>query len=245
MFFFLLQVYGTLLVTMIIVTQVTICPPQYIQVILRIHGSYTYILTNHILLLLTVSTDNPSAQLNYKHGNFQNLFYKNPLSQNKNGTGSYSFSSDNYNNGVCGQGHNLTGDIPQGNAIYDAARANIGYPWVMPTKNQCKELLDNTNHIWTSINGVTGRKFRHKTDYSKYIFFPAGGWWYNTTFDNAGAFSERNYSYGFYRSATLYSSQNSYHLFFGWDDFYIENRIVWGSYATSVCGFSIRSVVMW
>ena len=95
---------------------------------------------------------------------------------------SYSFSQANYNAGVCGSGHNLSGDIPQGNATYDAARANMGSPWKMFTQTQGQELIDGTNSTWTTINGVNGRKFTSKTDSSKYIFLPAGGYWNSATF---------------------------------------------------------------
>ena len=67
---------------------------------------------------------------------FKEILYKNPIGKNKNGILSYQFSEANYNAGKCGQGHNLTGDIPQGNATYDAARANMREPWMMFTKTQ-------------------------------------------------------------------------------------------------------------
>ena len=53
---------------------------------------------------------------------------------------------------------------------------------MMFTKEQGQELmnLDNTVSEWTSLNGVSGRKFLNKTDSSKYIFLPAGGAWYDT-----------------------------------------------------------------
>lgn len=57
----------------------------------------------------------------------------------------------------------------------DAARVNMGGDWRMPTSDELRELLDNTDSEWTTINGVNGRKFTSKTDTSKYIFFPAAG----------------------------------------------------------------------
>lgn len=36
----------------------------------------------------------------------------------------------------------------------------------MPTKAEIEELYNNTNHEWTTINGVTGRKFTNKTNSS-------------------------------------------------------------------------------
>ena len=82
--------------------------------------------------------------------------YNNPLIKNKNGTRSYDFSSDNYNAGICGSGHTLTSNFTQGDPTYDGARANIGYPWMMPTKTQCGELTDKTKSIWATICGING-----------------------------------------------------------------------------------------
>ena len=58
---------------------------------------------------------------------------------------------------------------------YDAAAQIMGGDWRMPTKDELKELIDNTDNEWTQVNGVNGRKFTHKTDTSKYIFIPAAG----------------------------------------------------------------------
>ena len=97
------------------------------------------------------------------------------IGKNKNGNGSYVFSSSNYYNGVCGSGHNLSGDIPQGNATYDAATANMRSPWNMPTTDQYQDLINGTTYTWTTLNGKNGMKFTSKKDSSKYIFLPAGG----------------------------------------------------------------------
>ena len=105
------------------------------------------------------------------------------IGQNKNGTESYSFSKDNYNAGKCGSGHNLSGDLPQGDSTYDAATANMGSRWKMPTKDQWQELIDGTNSEWVTLNGVNGRIFIFNKD-SKYIFLPAGGYWDRTTLWN-------------------------------------------------------------
>ena len=128
---------------------------------------------------------------NYNAGFTKYFSWGDIIGQNKNGSGSYSFSEANYKAGACGSGHNLTGNIPQGNATYDAATANMGSPWKMPTKDQCQE-LKNTNHTWTTINGVNGGKFTSKTDSSKYIFLPAGGQWSNTNFFGTNTY---NYSW--------------------------------------------------
>ena len=127
--------------------------------------------------------------------------------QNKNGNGSYSFSENNYKAGICGKGHTLTGDIPQGNATYDAARANMGSPWKMFTQAQGQELINGTNSTWTTINGVNGRKFTSKTDSSKYIFLPAGGFWEFATYT-------WNKEHGYSWSAKWSSLYNAYQITF-------------------------------
>ena len=114
------------------------------------------------------------------------------IGKNKNGKGSYLFSQANWNAGKCGKGHNLTGDIPQGNARYDAATANMGSPFKMPNLTQCQELINGTNSTWTTINGVNGGKLISKTDSSKYIFLPAGGNWDETDHDGTEIY---NYSW--------------------------------------------------
>lgn len=66
---------------------------------------------------------------------------------------------------------------------HDAATANWGAPWQMPSKVQIQELLDNTTSIGTTQNGVKGRKFTGNNGES--IFLPFAGQMtttlYNTT----------------------------------------------------------------
>ena len=57
----------------------------------------------------------------------------------------------------------------------------------MPTKEQLQELIDHTNHKWTSINGVNGMKFINKNDSSKYIFIPATGYCKNGSRNDVGS----------------------------------------------------------
>ena len=59
----------------------------------------------------------------------------------------------------------------------DAANANMGGTWHMPTPTQINELLNTayTTNEWTTQYGVNGRLFRSKTDSSKSIFIPAVG----------------------------------------------------------------------
>lgn len=55
----------------------------------------------------------------------------------------------------------------------DAAAANWDEGWRMPTSEDYDELIQNTQCIWTTMNGVNGRLFTAKNGNS--VFFPATG----------------------------------------------------------------------
>ena len=57
----------------------------------------------------------------------------------------------------------------------DAANANMGGDWHMPTPTQIQELTANTTSTWTTQDGVIGRLFTSKKN-GKSIFIPAAGW---------------------------------------------------------------------
>ena len=60
---------------------------------------------------------------------------------------------------------------------YDAAAQIMGGDWRMPTQSEFQELLDNTDKLWTTINGVNGYKFTSKKEgyQNNSIFIPAAG----------------------------------------------------------------------
>ena len=60
---------------------------------------------------------------------------------------------------------------------YDTASRIMGGDWRMPTDADFQELLDNTDKLWTTINGVNGYKFTSiKEGYqNNSIFIPAAG----------------------------------------------------------------------
>jgi hypothetical protein len=71
----------------------------------------------------------------------------------------------------------------------DAAYVHTEGKAKMPTKVQCQELFNETNHSWvTNYNGtgINGRKFVSKKDTSKYIFIPASGGAWDGSFVNVG-----------------------------------------------------------
>lgn len=92
---------------------------------------------------------------------------------------------------------------------YDAATANWGSPWVMPSQDQMKELKDNSTSEWTTENGVNGRRFTASNGAS--IFLPAAGCHLESEEYNAGF-------WGYYWSSSLSDESSMYEawsLFFG------------------------------
>ena len=65
---------------------------------------------------------------------------------------------------------NLTTLLPED----DAATANWGNDWRMPTQAEWQELIDNTTVTWTQQNGVDGRRFTASNGAS--LFLPAAGY---------------------------------------------------------------------
>ncbi|MDD5780992.1 MAG: protein kinase [Bacteroidales bacterium] len=96
----------------------------------------------------------------------------------------------------------------RGNSSYDAARANWGGNWRLPTKAECDELINNCDQEWTTQNGVKGMLFTSKRNGNS-IFLPAAGWRYGTSTECAG-------DIGTYWSSTPYESntQDAYRLGF-------------------------------
>ena len=86
----------------------------------------------------------------------------------------------------------------------DAATANWGSGWQMPSFDQFKELYDYrfTTTEWTTVNGVGGRKITSKKN-GKSIFLPAAGVHVDTSHRQVGI-------YGFYWSRSLDTSAPSW-----------------------------------
>ena len=106
-----------------------------------------------------------------------------------------------------------------GGTAYDAATANWGAPWRMPSQNQIWELLNYTTSTWTTQNGVNGYKYTGSNGRS--IFLPAAGY----VRQGESVYVE---SRGFYWSSTLYDDLYGYYLYFDsnytyWDDSRIRN----------------------
>lgn len=91
-------------------------------------------------------------------------------------------SYDQSNSVTCGQQIN---DF-SGNATYDAARANWGGTWRMPTEAEMQELDNNCTWTRTTQNGVNG--IRGTGSNGNSIFLPAAGWCYGSSREYVGEY---------------------------------------------------------
>ena len=69
-------------------------------------------------------------------------------------------------------------------AQYDAATANWGGNWRMPTDDEMQELIDNCTWTWTTQNGVEGYNVKGPNGNS--IFLPAAGYRYGSSLNDDG-----------------------------------------------------------
>ena len=114
---------------------------------------------------------------------------------------------NDYSSSTCKTWERSMSDI-RGNSSYDAARANWGGSWRLPTKSEYDELVNNCTRQWTTQNGVKGMRFTSKKNGNS-VFFPAAGWR-----DGASAYGAGEG--GYYWSSTPYggSTQRAYGLYF-------------------------------
>lgn len=92
---------------------------------------------------------------------------------------------------------------------YDAATANWGAPWHMPTWEQIRELLDNCSYTWTTQNSVRGGKFTGPNGGT--VFLPGAGLRWE---DNLGSVGWG----GYYLSSTPLGEYEAYGLGFNPDE---------------------------
>ena len=112
----------------------------------------------------------------------------------------------------------------------DAATANWGNEWQMPSPEQLKELINSsyTTTTWTTMNGVYGRKITSKSN-SNSIFLPAAGYRKTSLNDADGD--------GCYWSRSLHAgySYNACHLRF-------YSSSIYTHYSNRCYGRSVRPV---
>jgi hypothetical protein len=117
------------------------------------------------------------------------------------------------------KGNTLTGNIPVGEE-FDAARANLGSPWRMPTTAEFAELFAGSIYIdatgteipaattdkRVTVNGIVGLYLQSKTNGNR-LFFSASGYGHGSSWNYRGAV-------GSYWSASFYSSRYARRLGF-------------------------------
>ena len=114
----------------------------------------------------------------------------------------------------------------------DAARANWGGSWRMPTDAELTELREQCTWTWTTQNGVYGYKVTSKKSgyTNKSIFLPAAGYRDGSSIYYAG-------SSGYYWSSSLYTDYPDY----AWN-VYFRSDYVYRSLSNRHSGFSVRPV---
>lgn len=85
--------------------------------------------------------------------------------------GTYSKEKYAYYNASTSTYTNIGDDISR--TAFDAATANLGDDWRMPTKTEWNELINKCKWEWTQINGINGYKITGSNGNS--IFIPAAG----------------------------------------------------------------------
>ncbi len=111
----------------------------------------------------------------------------------------------------------------------DAARANWGGSWRMPTNAELTELREQCTWTWTTQNGVNGYKVTSKSNGNS-IFLPAAGRRYDSSLEYAG-------SYGYYWSSSLYTD----YPYYAWG-VYFNSSFVGRDYGNRYGGLSVRPV---
>ena len=111
----------------------------------------------------------------------------------------------------------------------DAARANWGGNWRMPTDAELTELREQCTWTWTSQNGVNGYKVTSKSNGNS-IFLPAAGYRGDSWLGDAG-------SNGYYWSSSLYTDDPLYARIVRFESGYVNRS----GYNRSL-GLSVRPV---
>lgn len=155
------------------------------------------------------------------------------------GEGKKLFGWTDYKFNPSGDGHTFTKyNATDGKTILDleddAARANWGGTWRMPTAEEMQAFGAAVNAVWTDDyqgSGVAGLVCTDKTDNSKVVFFPAAGSCddgsVTSVGDNGGYWSSSLYAYG---------RQRAYGLFFG------SLNAGWDGSFSRYCGYAVRPV---
>ena len=111
----------------------------------------------------------------------------------------------------------------------DAASAQWGSSWRMPTRAECQELIDNCTWQWTTVGGHKGYKVTSKKNGNS-IFLPAAG----CPDTDSSSLLHAN-DRGWYWSLQTHDSENAYRLFF-------TNSILNTGYNFMFYGYCVRPI---
>ena len=173
-------------------------------------------------------TNSGSAWLSVKDGTTSIKF------SSSDATAGQTYNHDNTwltdNKWIDGSGNLVVSDDAATNR--DAARAHLGAPWRMMTKEELDALVANCTNEWTTLNGVYGRKVTGKGAYaSNSIFFPANGYGKDSGLDNAG--TEGNYWSSTPDQSTICNA---------WYFVFTPSQVVRGCYDGRFIGHAVRPV---
>ena len=117
---------------------------------------------------------------------------------------------------------------------YDAATANWGKEWRMPTKLELMELEDQSTAVWTSYNGIDGMRIIGPNGNS--IFLPSGG--YRSEYGGKGKGGSGKY----WTSTTDNGWSNKGAFIYSWGRDALGNKSVGISAEIKYLGMPIRAV---
>ena len=112
----------------------------------------------------------------------------------------------------------------------DAAIANWGDGWRMPTRQEWQELFNNTTYTWTTQNGVNGGLFTAPNGNS--LFLPAAGCFFDDELGYVG-------STGYYWMSSLYTDSYPYNA---WICYFYSYPVCSMYYHDRGYGRSVRAV---
>ena len=128
--------------------------------------------------------------------------------------------------------YNYTDGLTTLEAVDDAAVANWGGSWRIPTTDEFQALGAAVNTTWTQVNNVYGILCTDKTDKSKTLFFPATGRCSNGSDTGVG-------NWGSYYSSSLNTNGRQLALSLSIN----SNNVTWDETHARCFGLTIRPVV--
>ena len=186
------------------------------------------------------ATSETDAGLYFQWGDTQGY----TASQVGSGEGQKAFSWEDYKYGNGTSSPSATGmtkyNATDGKTVLDieddAARANWGGEWRMPTTEEIQALGNAVNSVWTENyngSGINGLLCTDKTDNSKTLFFPAAG---RTDYGSMSGVGDGGYVW----SSSLYSDS----VRRAWSLYFDNEGTYWDDNDYFRCeGFSVRGVV--